>query len=1024
MDEACGRARSADRGPGERSALRNGSETAEIRPRRECGELNTPGGARCPMLGAMIKNRRRHPRLQIPLEAEYLVEGAKQWRQGTIQSLGAGGAGVLCEEDLPKGTTLAGLRFVVEAEGDLPETRFEVAAVVVHGKRQPDVGRAESYYLGLQFSDLEDQQFELLRQFVFKRLTEDEASSSGADGGRQRIDTPIAIRFKRFDDFVEEVSENLSPTGMFIRTSKPLPLGAEFAFEFQLRDEFALFKGTAEVVWTRRRSEGTDRPPGMGVRFLKLDLTSQKVVRRIVEQRAESTQQSDPSATSEAGVEADSGDAPKASQAAEPFAQVVETEAPVAPPVVDAGAASGKKSPPGEAEAEAGGNPKHAAAEEAKLRHRLERLEERLGEARSARDKLQGRFNRIFDEVETLRQKISRLEAAREKAETERDGARAEAADAREALAAREKELLAELEAARQSAAKQSADVDRKQAKSLKKAQAKLEAELQDLEQDAERKRQAWEAREAELKSRLEESSASEKELQGRLDAALSAEAELQEHLKEAQAAREELEQQLERSVATEAELEAELQKAKEESECLQKDWGEQVADFRAKLKRKSAAEEEFLEQLETANGARAEVQQRLEQAEGLRDDLEQRLEEIQGAHDELEQRLDRSATAESELRDRVGELARSLSASQSEREALSRRLEATAAERDALREQVDALMAARQGMQETLQRAGDEVRRFRSLAEALETELGNELGGIQAIDVGLQEKLEEATKARVELDEQLGSVNAVVVEALEAPEPPPESDPEPADDLAQTEESPEAAAAERERVQQWLSELGVEGEEPGEREPPGAGEDEPREMEPPETGPPSPPPAGIVGVARRAMARLGFGRPAANGGGTALERATIPVDEVEAIAAAAGEEPAHASSSGPDGDGQVAGEPDLSELEETVRAWAAAWSEQRVSDYLAFYSREFKPSRGGNGGSSDRRTWVPPVSGTELTLGPISQQAVAPGRVNVSFEQSVETDSYTRRVGRALELVWEGGGWKIAAESFQDDPA
>ncbi len=56
-----------------------------------------------------------------------------------------------------------------------------------------------------------------------------------------------------------------------------------------------------------------------------------------------------------------------------------------------------------------------------------------------------------------------------------------------------------------------------------------------------------------------------------------------------------------------------------------------------------------------------------------------------------------------------------------------------------------------------------------------------------------------------------------------------------------------------------------------------------------------------------------------------------------------------------------------------------------------------------------------------ELTVGPISQIQLAPGRVGVRFEQSVETDSYTRRVGRTLELVREADGWKIAAESFQE---
>ena len=59
--------------------------------------------------------------------------------------------------------------------------------------------------------------------------------------------------------------------------------------------------------------------------------------------------------------------------------------------------------------------------------------------------------------------------------------------------------------------------------------------------------------------------------------------------------------------------------------------------------------------------------------------------------------------------------------------------------------------------------------------------------------------------------------------------------------------------------------------------------------------------------------------------------------------------------------------------------------------------------------------------AGMELTLGPISQTELAPGRFAVQFEQSVETDSYTRRTGRTLEMVREADAWKIAAESFQE---
>ena len=98
----------------------------------------------------MIKERRKHPRLRIPLEAEYLVAGREEWREGTIWTLGAGGAALLCEEKLEQGTRLDGLHFVVEKEGDLPETRIEVGAEVVSLDRKSDFGHRSNFMMGLR----------------------------------------------------------------------------------------------------------------------------------------------------------------------------------------------------------------------------------------------------------------------------------------------------------------------------------------------------------------------------------------------------------------------------------------------------------------------------------------------------------------------------------------------------------------------------------------------------------------------------------------------------------------------------------------------------------------------------------------------------------------------------------------------------------------------------------------------------------------------------------------------------------
>lgn len=118
-----------------------------------------------------------------------------------------------------------------------------------------------------------------------------EPSGSGTPGEspqrypRADLRRKVSLKFKEFQGFVNEYSENVSAGGMFIRTTSPQPVGTVFDFEFTLGDDYTLIHGLGEVVWVRERDEGFDRPPGMGVRFLSLDPGSRKLIDRMVAER-------------------------------------------------------------------------------------------------------------------------------------------------------------------------------------------------------------------------------------------------------------------------------------------------------------------------------------------------------------------------------------------------------------------------------------------------------------------------------------------------------------------------------------------------------------------------------------------------------------------------------------------------------------------------------------------------------------------------------------------------------------------
>ena len=72
--------------------------------------------------------------------------------------------------------------------------------------------------------------------------------------------------------------------GMFVRSIQPKRPGTILSFEFRLGEDMSLIQGQAEVAWRRPTTEGPDQPAGMGVRFLKIDMRSRELIKRLVKE--------------------------------------------------------------------------------------------------------------------------------------------------------------------------------------------------------------------------------------------------------------------------------------------------------------------------------------------------------------------------------------------------------------------------------------------------------------------------------------------------------------------------------------------------------------------------------------------------------------------------------------------------------------------------------------------------------------------------------------------------------------------
>jgi hypothetical protein len=104
------------------------------------------------------------------------------------------------------------------------------------------------------------------------------------------------------------------------------------------------------------------------------------------------------------------------------------------------------------------------------------------------------------------------------------------------------------------------------------------------------------------------------------------------------------------------------------------------------------------------------------------------------------------------------------------------------------------------------------------------------------------------------------------------------------------------------------------------------------------------------------------------------------------------------------------------------VDEWARAWSEQRVDDSIATYSRRFTPP-----GGLDRPAWetqrrapILKPRRVEVALALVELEELEPGRSRVRFVQAYESDSYRDVVRKVLDLELTERGWKILRERVE----
>jgi len=106
-------------------------------------------------------------------------------------------------------------------------------------------------------------------------------------------------------------------------------------------------------------------------------------------------------------------------------------------------------------------------------------------------------------------------------------------------------------------------------------------------------------------------------------------------------------------------------------------------------------------------------------------------------------------------------------------------------------------------------------------------------------------------------------------------------------------------------------------------------------------------------------------------------------------------------------------------EVTAAVRRWAEAWSRQDLNSYFSMYSDNYRPELGR---SQDewrdmRRSRVTRPQWIELDIEDIRVRKVSEDRIQVKLKQSYKSDFYQDRILKSINLIKEGGEWRILME-------
>jgi uncharacterized protein (TIGR02266 family) len=138
-------------------------------------------------------------------------------------------------------------------------------------------------YLDREFNQIDSDFREIITNLVkrLRKTTQRLVSLARRDG--KRVRGKISISFKKADDFFKSYIANLGEGGLFIRTTKNVPVGSLLDLEFNLPDSNQKINTKGEVAWTRPQDRSTEKMPlGIGIQFIEMNPKDKEMLKNYI----------------------------------------------------------------------------------------------------------------------------------------------------------------------------------------------------------------------------------------------------------------------------------------------------------------------------------------------------------------------------------------------------------------------------------------------------------------------------------------------------------------------------------------------------------------------------------------------------------------------------------------------------------------------------------------------------------------------------------------------------------------------